>query len=188
MKKYLVEYSVCFGSIADTESEAERPTEIVDAESEAEAIELVKTNIEECFNGCLHLDPDEATEVVRDEQDDLIFKNDNGEIIETDYNFTAKEIDSEKEVKGKISEMLEEKFTDSYFDDVGGHRTSTDEYDINGIYTNYAEALEDYVDANNADKKRELKKAFDTWTEQYISEEDFKYNFPKEYEKFIKEA
>ena len=100
--------------------------------------------------------------------------------------FKEKEEDNEKEVKAKISEMLEDKFTNSYFDDVGAHRTSDDKYDINGIYDNYILALEDYDSADENDKKNELQKAFDTWTENYISEEDFKYNFPKEYKKFIK--
>jgi len=105
-----------------------------------------------------------------------------------EVSFKEVEEDSEKEVKDKISSMLEEKFTDSYFDDVGAHRTPDNEYDINGIYDNYIETLEDYDTPDEDDKKKELKKAFDTWTEHYISEEDFKYNFPKEYEKFIKEA
>ena len=95
MKSYKVEYTVCKGDIADTESEAERPTEIVDeAESEEEAIEFVKTNIEEQFDGCQHLDPDEATARERNTQGDLIFKNDSDEIVFIEYNFTAKEIKS----------------------------------------------------------------------------------------------
>ena len=91
-----------------------------------------------------------------------------------------------KNEKAVISLMLKDKFTNSYFDDVGAHRTPDDEYDINGIYDNYILALEDYDSADEDDKKNELQKAFDTWTENYISEEDFKYNFPKEYKKFIK--
>ena len=98
---------------------------------------------------------------------------------------------NEKEVKAVISSMLKEKFTDSYFDDIGAHRTSDNEYDINGIYDNYVLALEDYDSTDEDDKKKELKKAFDTWTEHYISEEDFKDVAPEEYREwkdFHKEA
>jgi len=108
-----------------------------------------------------------------------------------EVSFKEVEEDSEKEVKAVISSMLKEKFTDSYFDDIGAHRTSDNEYDINGIYDNYVLALEDYDDADEDDKKKELKKAFDTWTEHYISEEDFKDTAPEEYKEwkdFHKEA
>jgi len=94
MKKYLVEYSVCEGDIASTGPNVEKDLSIVDAESKEEAIELVKTNIEEQFDGYQHLDPDEATERERNAQGDLIFKNDSDEIVFIEYNFITKEIKS----------------------------------------------------------------------------------------------
>ena len=68
MKKYLVECLTCEGGIASIGPNAEKDSSIVDAESKEEAIELVKTNIEEQFDGYQHLDPDEATERERNAQ------------------------------------------------------------------------------------------------------------------------
>ena len=94
MKKYLVECLTCEGGIAIIGPNTEKGSSIVDAESKEEAIELVKTNVEEQFDGYQHLDPDEATERERNAQGDLIFKNDSDKIVFIEYDFTAKEIKS----------------------------------------------------------------------------------------------